>query len=338
MISDPSRPDREWWSRLRERVAASFTAQSGGAARRLPPSGELVNVPEFEAVAEQAASPAAFRKIAGGDRSAFDRMTFRQRLMVDASQLDLTTELLGSSMFAPMLIGPVSGQRDYHPDGELETVRGAAGAKAVMVVSSESSVGVAAIAREARVPLWFQTYADGQQAQVTEALEAGVTALCITVRRPSRATAPIDWPAVDRLGRGVGVPVIVKGIMTTDDARAAIDHGAAGIVVSNHGADTLGGRPSPIDVLPTIADATGDLPLLIDGSFRRGTDILKALALGARAVLLARPVMWGLAAYGAAGVQAVFELLQNELARSMAASGRPTIEMIDRALVKIHTR
>ena len=92
-------------------------------------------------------------------------------------------------------------------------------------------------------------------------------------------------------------------------------------------------------MLPAIAAAAGDgLAVLVDGGFRRGTDVLKALALGARAVLLARPIMWGLAAYGAAGVEAVLFLLHNELARSMVAAGRPAVPLIDRALVKIHTR
>ena len=92
-------------------------------------------------------------------------------------------------------------------------------------------------------------------------------------------------------------------------------------------------------MLPVIADAVHErVPILIDGSFRRGTDVLKALALGARAVLVARPLMWGLAAYGADGVQTVLEILYNQLARSMAAAGRPRIPMIDRTLVRIDTR
>ena len=303
----------------------------------IPPSGELINVPEFEAVAQMVLSPSVYATIAGGDRASFDRMTFRQRLMVKATDLDLSTELFGTRMFAPILVGPVSGQREFHQNGEVETARGAAAANATMVVSSRSSVQIGEIARQATAPLWFQVYSDdGEQAReaIRPALDAGVAALCITVG------SPIDWPMVDRLRRGVDVPVLVKGVMSPDEARGAVDHGIQGIVVSNHGAARGSGvfSPMPIDMLTEISEVTGGLPLLIDGSFRRGTDILKALALGAHAVLLARPAMWGLAAYGAAGVQAVLELLYNELARSMAASGRPTIPMIDRPLVKIHTR
>ncbi len=95
----------------------------------------------------------------------------------------------------------------------------------------------------------------------------------------------------------------------------------------------------PVDVLPAVADAVNErVPVLVDGSFRRGTDILKGLALGATAVMLGRPPMWGLAAYGARGVQTVLELLQTDLARNMAMSGRPTIDMIDRELVRIDSR
>jgi isopentenyl diphosphate isomerase/L-lactate dehydrogenase-like FMN-dependent dehydrogenase len=110
-------------------------------------------------------------------------------------------------------------------------------------------------------------------------------------------------------------------------------------VVSNHGGIFSSGLAAPIDMLPSIADAVGGkAPILIDGSFRRGTDILKALALGARAVLIGRPIMWGLSAYGAEGVQTILGMLQSELARSMGLSGRPNIQSIDRSLVKIHQR
>lgn len=343
MTGESHRTRRHSLSSLGRLLAGPATVMQDSARRRpLPPSGELVNVPEFEAVAELAASPETYRKIAGSDRRAFDRMTFRQRLMVDATKLDLTTELFGHSMFAPILIGPVSGQQEFHRNGELETVRGAAAAQAPMIVSSRSNVGIAEIARHAMTPLWFQVYTDDHRDEIAKALDAGVTAVCITVNRPAAgggdAASSIDWGAVERLREGVDIPLVIKGIMTPDQARAAVEHGAQGIIVSSHGAPADASRSAPIEVLPAVADAITNVPILIDGSFRRGTDILKALALGARAVLLARPVMWGLAAYGAEGVQTVLELLYNELARSMAASGRPTIAMIDRALVTIHSR
>src|SRR5687767_3398717 len=126
--------------------------------------------------------------------------------------------------------------------------------------------------------------------------------------------------------------------MTEADARAAIEQGVQGIVVSDHGG-AAAGAAAPIDVLPAIADAVnGRAVVLVDGSFRRGTDILKALILGAHAVLVARPVMWGLAGYGADGVQSVIELLQTSLGRNMAMIGAPNLKSLTRRMVKIHAR
>jgi isopentenyl diphosphate isomerase/L-lactate dehydrogenase-like FMN-dependent dehydrogenase len=127
--------------------------------------------------------------------------------------------------------------------------------------------------------------------------------------------------------------------MTVEEARAAVEHGVEGIVVSNHGGRFIEGLVNPVEVLPGIADAVGGkIPVLVDGSFRRGTDIISALALGARAVLVARPPLWGLSAYGAEGVQTVMEILQNETARTMALCGRINLAAIDRAVVRIHSR
>jgi isopentenyl diphosphate isomerase/L-lactate dehydrogenase-like FMN-dependent dehydrogenase len=131
---------------------------------------------------------------------------------------------------------------------------------------------------------------------------------------------------------------VLKGVMSADDAQAAVDKGAAGIVVSNHG-EIVPGLAPPIAVLPSVVDAVGGrIPVLVDGGFRRGSDILKALALGARAVLVVRPAMWGLAAYGSDGVQGVVEMLQSELAGMMAGCGKPNLASLDRSLVRILKR
>jgi len=148
-----------------------------------------------------------------------------------------------------------------------------------------------------------------------------------------------DWNAVGRIRDTVSVPTVLHGVMTPEDAERAIGLGVGALVVSNHGGIAGAGGVAPIEVFSSISDAvSARVPILIDGSFRRGTDILKGLALGARAVLVGRAPMWGLAAYGAIGVQTVLELLQTELARNMAASGRPKIEMIDPSLVRWDSR
>ncbi len=329
-------------------LAGSPLAQGepGGGAPpndRLAPVLELVNVPEFEDMARLVLPPARFAAISGGHRASFDRMTFRQRLMVYAMDLDLTTRLFGYDMFAPIIVGPVGNQGDIHPEGELATARGASAGRAVMVATRQSSHPIEEIVAASGEPVWYQLYADSGALDddAARAVDAGCRAVCVTVGVSSdgRPAAP-DWDAVAGLVQAVEVPVVVKGVMRGADAETALAAGAQGLVVSNHGGliDGAGGALA-IDALPAVADAVaGRAPVLVDGSFRRGTDVLKGLALGATAVMVARPPMWGLAAYGAEGVQTVVEILQTELARNMAASGRPTIAMIDRALVRFDSR
>ena len=325
--------------------------EPGGGAPpddRLAPVLELVNVPEFEAMARLLLPPARFEALSGGHRTSFDKMTFRQRLMVYALDLDLTTRLFGYDMFAPIIVGPVAGQGDLHPDGEIATARGASAGKAVMVAARRSSRPIGEIVAASDEPVWYQLYADaaggnGAAARddAASAVDAGCRAVCVTVGVSSdHRPATTDWDAVAALAQAVDVPLVVKGVMSVGDAETALAAGAQGLVVSNHGGLVGGaGGALAVDVLPAVADAVGGrAPVLVDGSFRRGTDVLKGLALGATAVLVARPPMWGLAAYGAEGVRTVIEILQTELARNMAASGRPTIGMIDRALVRFDSR
>lgn len=152
---------------------------------------------------------------------------------------------------------------------------------------------------------------------------------------PVRFQAGLNWRFLDDLCAYAKVPVLVKGVLTPEDALLALDHGAAGVVVSNHGGRYLDGAPSTIEVLPEIVRVAGSRGVvLIDSGFRRGTDVLKALAVGAKAVLVGRPPLWGLGAFGANGVQRVLELMRKELAWAMGLAGRPTIASIDRSLVK----
>ncbi len=132
------------------------------------------------------------------------------------------------------------------------------------------------------------------------------------------------------------LPILLKGILTAEDALLAVEHGIAGIIVSNHGGRQLDTAIASIEALPEIVEAVaGRCEVYVDGGIRRGTDILKALALGARAVLIGRPALWGLAVDGAQGVLQVLEILRKELELAMALSGRPTLASIDRTLLKI---
>lgn len=146
----------------------------------------------------------------------------------------------------------------------------------------------------------------------------------------------LTWEAVDWLRSITSLPVLVKGVLSAEDAALAVQHGVAGILVSNHGGRQLDGALASIEALPeVVAAVAGRCEVYLDGGVRRGTDVLKALALGARAVLVGRPVLWGLAVDGQSGVRAVLELLRNEFETAMALAGRPTIASIDRSLIKL---
>ena len=310
------------------------------------PRVELVNTLEYEEQAKRTLAPAVYSLIAGGDREGFDRITLRPRVLVDTLGLDLSVTLFGERLFAPIVIGPVADQRRFHADGELATVRGASAARTITMVSSRSSVPLQEIAAQARTSLWYQVFAADPAArrQIQDAVNAGCKAICITVgaaaasgSRRSAMAAKVDWPAVDALKQGLNVPVLVKGIATPEAAQVALQHGVDGIIVSNYGGLAGAGTEAVVLTLPAVVDAVGGkVPVLVDGSFRRGTDILKALAFGARSVLVARPPMWGLAAYGADGVQGVVEMLQTELARYMAMSGKTHLKMLDRTMLRVH--
>ena len=146
--------------------------------------------------------------------------------------------------------------------------------------------------------------------------------------------ANLTWADVDWLRSLSNLPVIIKGVLAPDDARLAIEHGAAAIIVSNHGGRQLDGVPAPISVLLPVMDAVaGRVEVLLDGGVRRGTDVLKALALGARAVLVGRPVLWGLTLDGESGVAAVLEHLRGEIDLAMALAGCRSVNDIGRELV-----
>jgi 4-hydroxymandelate oxidase len=311
---------------------------------RIAPRVDLVNVLEFENMASRKLTPDVYTTIAGSDRSFFDRITFRPRMMVPTTHLDLTASLFGEKMFAPVIAGPIERLQNYHPDGEVGMVRAVSAAKAWMVVSGRSSLPVEQIAAESKTTLWYQVFPEDDQSAVRtkmdRAVKAGCKAICITVGAPfSKAMArpALNWTEIDRMRKGIGVPVLIKGIMTPQDAGAAVKRDIQGIVVSNYGRVSTPGTASSMEMLRSIVDAVGGrASILIDGSFRRGSDIFKALAYGATAVMVGRPVVWGLAAYGPAGAQQVLEMLQTEVARDMAHCGRLTIKDIDRSVIKLH--
>ena len=315
---------------------------AGEPPGRIPPVLDLVNAEEFESVAERVLGGRTFAEIAGTERRALDRITLRPRMMVDTTKLDLSSTLFGQSLFTPILVGPASEQKRFHAEGELAMVRGASAAKAIMVIAGKSSYPIDEIAAAAKTPLWYQEYLEPElapvRARVQKAVAAGCKVLCVTLSSTAPA-AGVDWRAIDGLRKGLTIPVVLKGVMSPEEAQKAVSAGVQGIVVSNYSPRPVTGFASPIEVLPSIADAVGGrIPILMDGSIRLGSDVLKALALGAQAVMLGRPPLWGLAAYGAQGVQSVVELIQSAFARDMAMCGKVSIKALDRSVVAIHRR
>jgi 4-hydroxymandelate oxidase len=314
-------------------------------APALAPQADLVNVLEYEAQARLVLGAAKLAPIAGSDRTVTDRITLRPNMVVPTRDLDLTCPLFGDNHFTPIIVGPIADQQRFHAEGEVATARGASAAQAGIVVSSESSAPLARIGQALTTPLWVQVYAGNPQAAdiLAQAHAANSKAIIVTINAGASAPdsaapgAVIDWAAVDAIVKGTALPVIVKGVTTPEEAKAAVAHGAKGVVVSNYRGGDAATLPGTLLLIAPVVRAVGSrIPVLVDGSFRRGTDIIKALAFGARAVMVGRPVMWGLSAYGADGVKGVVEMLQTELARYMAMCGRPTLASVDSSLVRVH--
>jgi isopentenyl diphosphate isomerase/L-lactate dehydrogenase-like FMN-dependent dehydrogenase len=291
---------------------------------------------------------------------AYRRWFLRPRVLVDVSAATTATTLLGQRISLPLVVAPLAFQRGGHPDGELGMARAARAAGTIMCLSTISTSTPAEIAAT-NVPRWFQLYAFDDQGLtgdlIAQARDHGFSALLLTVDAPvrsvrerehrlgysipddltvetftrwgltsqeatTRVTRSLTWADVERFASLSGLPVILKGILTAEDARLACEHGAAGLVVSNHGGRQLDGARASIDALPEVAEAVdGRIEVLLDGGVRRGSDVVKALALGARAVLAGRAPFWGLVVDGETGATRVLELLRDEILLALQLVG-----------------
>ena len=307
------------------------------------------------------------------NRDAFEWVDLIASGGVDPADVDTSTELFGRTMNSPIMLAPTARQRDLHPDGELGMHRAATTVGTTMIVSNVSSFPFARIADAAEGPLWFQRYATRDPELNREVLagaqEAGSETIVVTIdqqasyyerdlhdrhlggtprrarrRAPSNPANPYrvgagrlwyEWELFDELRPMCEVPMLAKGILTAEGARKCIEHGVDGIVVSNHGGRALDYGPSSLEVLAEVVDAVaGRVPVLIDSGFRRGSDALKALALGADAVCFGRASRWGLGAFGEQGAEKVLEILNLELKQAMAAVGCSTVGEISRNIVR----
>jgi 4-hydroxymandelate oxidase len=354
-------------------------AQTSAPSSPPPAPGQLVSVADYEALAHVRLSRPAWEyyNSASADevtmrwnREALTRVRLKPRVMIDVSQIDTRTKLLGLDLPHPILLAPTSTHMLAHPEGEVATVRGAGAADAVMTVSTVSNRSIEDIARAATRPIWFQLYVEDDRgktkALIQRAEAAGCRALCITVDLPwtyardreahVASEAPqlpfphlnftggpgargsnlrsrkFTWKDLEWMQTFVKTPILLKGILNPDDADHAARAGAAAVVVSNHGGRSLDTVPATIDALPGVVDKIADrIPVLMDGGIRRGTDVLKAVATGASAVLVGRPYLYGLGVAGSDGVRHVIEILRGELEAAMGLAGRTSLAAIDRS-------
>jgi 4-hydroxymandelate oxidase len=333
--------------------------------------GPMVTVDDYERTARATLPREVYDYYAGGagsewtlreNRAAFDRWVIRPRVLVGVGERDTSTEILGTQVSFPVLVAPWAFQGLADRDGEVATARAAARAGTIMILSSTSSHRVDDVATATNAPKWFQLYVYADRGFTRELLgrahEAGFGAVVFTVDVPLLGKRERDWRNEIELpveGRGqeldfdpaiswddlawirevAPVPLLIKGILTAEDAQLAVEHGVDGIVVSNHGGRQLDGSPPALDALVEVVEAVeGRCLVLMDGGVRRGTDVLKALALGAEAVMVGRPVAWGLAAGGEDGVAEVLEILRHEFDLAMALSGCRSVREIVRDLIR----
>jgi len=291
------------------------------------------------------------------NRRGLDRLAIAQNVLVDVRHIDLSTSLLGVPLSWPVAVAPMGGLVLFHPQGDCEMARGAAAADTLQWLSGASGWPVEDVASAAKGPRMFQLYHHGDRGWVSELLarvesSGGYQAVALTVDvqlygrrerdinarwspRKAMEVAPnprgpepeyqarLTWDDVAWLMKTTKLPVGIKGIMTPSDARRAVEMGVRLIWVSNHGGRQLDQTQATIDALPPIVDAVGGAAeIVVDGGFTRGTDIVKALARGARVVAVGRGVLWGLAADGAAGVARALEILREELRTTLGLCGR----------------
>jgi (S)-2-hydroxy-acid oxidase len=369
---------------------------------------QAFDVMDFELAARKALPPAHFGYLATGvdddgtvraNREGYSRLQIRARRLVDVENIDMSVSLFGTKWNTPIVLSPVSGEKAFHPEGEVAVAR-AAGAKGhLMMLSTVATSSIEDAIAAGGGHVWQQLYPTNVwevgRAIVKRAEAAGSPAIVLTVdlqegsnretlfraervdkrecsachqsaytgdargrarggsggfaqyaaRKPmfngldlSKVTAAqpanLNWDFVKRLRDTVMVKLLIKGIVTREDAQLAVEHGVDGLMVSNHGGRAEETLRSTIESLPEVIEGVaGRVPVIVDGGVRRGTDVFKALALGASAVGIGRPYAWGLAAFGQPGVEAVLEILRREFRTIMRQAGTISVEKITRSCI-----
>jgi L-lactate oxidase len=305
------------------------------------------------------------------NEAAFKRITIAPRYLSGYADADRSTTLLGAKISMPIVLSPMGAHGMAHATAEAGSAKGTGAAGTLYIAATPSDLTLEEIAQAGDGPKWFQLYMPADRGVAADLLRrakaAGYRAIVFTIdtvvasnretdrRNHFRSPLPsgnftgqsgaygaqpfkrdLGWDDVEFVQKTTGLPVLLKGVMTPELASAAIDHGCAGVQVSNHGGRQLDDVSATITVLPRIVESVRDRGvILIDGGIRRGQDVFKALALGANAVAVGRPLMYGLALGGWMGVQAVFQHLDAELEMTMRLAGARTIPEISKRYLTI---
>jgi isopentenyl diphosphate isomerase/L-lactate dehydrogenase-like FMN-dependent dehydrogenase len=292
------------------------------------------------------------------NRYGLDSLAFRPRVLVDVSKIDPSTTFLGHRLKIPVMLAPIGSLQAITPQGGVSVSKAAEQFGTINFVSSVTQPSLEETAAAGRNPKIFQLYVQGDLKWIEILLgrvkKAGYAALCLTVDTahyghrerqmmdrwlpPSRRgsgyeyRAALTWETLDAIKEMAGLPFILKGVATAEDAAIAIEHGVNTIYVSNHGGRQLDHGRASIDILPEIVQAVGGTAqIIMDGGILRGTDVLKAIALGATAVAIGKLQGWGLAAAGQQGLVRVLELLESEIIASMGLLGVTRIDQLTAA-------
>jgi isopentenyl diphosphate isomerase/L-lactate dehydrogenase-like FMN-dependent dehydrogenase len=354
---------------------------------------DAIDAFDFELVMRKNVPPAHFGYMATGvddevtlraNREGFQKFQLRPRRLIDVTDIDTSTEILGTKYGSPIFICPTSSNQAFHPDGDVAVAKAARSGNHLHILSTLATTSIEDATAARGAPIWFQLYTSPRweiaEALVQRAERGGCPAIVVTLdnlggrkettylrlrstdtRQCSSCHAPgwgylarkpnysgldlsavtsvlatnMTWDFIKRLRDAVRIKIVLKGILAHEDAKLAADNGIDAIIVSNHGGRGEDGGRATIDALPEIIEAGGGkMPVLVDSGFRRGTDIVKALAMGAKGVGIGRPFLWGLGAFGQPGVERVLEILHTETRIAMQQVGAPSIKHLVPSMVR----
>jgi glycolate oxidase len=343
-----------------------------GARKSAPATTEFLSLQEIVAAAKRNMSVDLWNHLAGGsdsettlkrNRQALDSLALRQRVLVDVRNIDITTTLLGKTLSSPVFLAPVGGLVGFlDPEqGAIPVARAAVAHGAAAFISTAAKPGFEAAAAAVNEPLIFQLYVRADRKWVEDILDrvkaAGYRALCVCVDRNyygrrerdiiSRASVRegfgdpsfqmgLQWKDLVWMKQRIKLPLIVKGVATAEDAKLSVEHGADVVYVSNHGGRQLDHAQGTIEVLPEVVDAVaGRAEILWDGGVLRGTDVIKAIALGARAVGVGKLLGWSLAAGGEPAVKRMLELMDVEVRTAMGLMGVTSLGQLNPSWIRL---